>query len=59
MGAVAATTDQAQLVVPFERTQKNRPLFDLLEVLGVAEGERYRLDGEQLTAEHVALSFSE
>jgi len=59
LGAVAATTDQAQLVVPFERTQKNRPLFDLLEVLGVAEGERYRLDGEQLTAEHVALSFSE
>ncbi len=59
LGAVAEAAGQERLLVVFERTAKNRPLFDLLEVLGVAEGDRYELHRDQLTADHVALSFSD
>ena len=53
LGAIAAAESLTRLHLPFERTTKNRPLFDLLEALGVADGARYRVDVEALSSAHV------
>ena len=56
LGAIANSTAIEVLRIPFERTAKNRPLFDLLEALGSAHEDGYHVMREALVPGHIALT---
>ena len=56
LGAIANSTGIEVLEIPFERTAKNRPLFDLLEALGSAHEDGYHVMREALDAGHITLT---